>query len=93
MSEDFWLSDEGILLRTEDLARDFSFRVYNRALKGNFVEAGFSSFLWVAVVDAKTCDYCDSQNGRMYKSGQFLPRIPAHPNCRCLWDIYMRMEG
>jgi len=87
LTEDFWLSDEGILVRLEDLAHDFTFKVYNGALKGAFKEAGIKALEWVTTIDEKTCDYCDSQAGRRYNIGQFLPKIPAHIKCRCFWDM------
>jgi len=90
MSEEFWTSDKGILIRMEDLAHDFSLRTYNGALKGAFREAGFKELMWVSVIDARTCNYCDSQNGRRYHTGMFLPRMPSHPSCRCMWDIFFR---
>jgi len=87
LSESFWLSEKGILIRLEDLAGDFTFRVYNNALKGNFKEAGFTKFVWVAVEDDKICGKCLARSGKVYRSGQFMPNIPAHPHCRCLFDI------
>jgi len=86
----FWTSDEGIIVRLEDLAEDFAFRIYNGAIKGAFKEAGFRELIWVAdyTKATKPCDYCDSQNGRRYHTGMFLPRIPAHPHCNCGWDLY-----
>lgn len=89
--QEFWSSEEGVLIRLDDLAHDFSFRIYNGALQGYFKESGFKEFMWVSVVDLRVCNYCDGQNGRRYKSGQFLPRMPAHPSCRCMWDIYMEL--
>ena len=87
MSKAFWSSEEGVLLRMEDLAGDFTFKVYNGALKGNFKEAGFTTFVWVGVEDDVICEKCLLRNGKEYKSGMFLPNIPAHPHCRCLWDV------
>jgi len=91
MTEEFWLSEEGILIRLEDLAHDFSFKTYNGALKANFQEAGFKEFEWVTVIDKDTCNYCDSQAGRRYRIGQFLPKMPAHIKCRCFWDVRMEI--
>ena len=44
-------------------------------------------FEWVTQIDERSCDYCDSQSGRIYRFGQFMPEIPAHPNCRCYWRL------
>ena len=91
--EDFWLSEEGILLRTEDLAHSFTFKTYNRALKGAFEESGIKELEWVTDYSGgnEPCNYCDSQSGRRYKIGQFLPRIPAHNKCKCFWDMYIEL--
>jgi len=85
--KEFWTSDEGIVIRMEDLAHDFTFRTYNGAMKGIFKDAGFKELIWVAVITRGTCNYCDSQNGRRYNIGMFLPRMPAHPHCACGWDV------
>lgn len=87
MAEEFWLSEEGILIRLHDLAHDVNWRIYNGALQMSYKEAGFKVLVWVSAVDPTTCKYCLSQNGREYRVGQFLPRIPHHINCRCAWDI------
>ena len=89
--EDFWTSDEGILLRLEDLAGDFAFKTYNGALLGRFKEAGFSQLVWVGVEDDKICDDCLDHAGRIYRSYGFLPRMPRHVHCRCLWDIFVEL--
>jgi len=93
MPEDFWLSDEGILIRMEDLAHDFTFKVYNGALKGAFREAGIQEFIWVTDYTKGNipCNYCDGQNGRPYTSGQFLPKMPAHNKCKCFWDARIKV--
>jgi len=89
VQEEFWTSDEGILIRMEDLAHDFTFRIYNGAMKGLFKDSGFKELVWVADYTkvTKPCDYCDSQNGRPYHIGMFLPRMPAHQHCKCGWDV------
>jgi hypothetical protein len=91
MSEEFWSSEKGVLIRIEDLAHDFTFQIYNGALRGSFKDAGFRKFRWATTLDGSTCRYCWDQNGREYNAGMFLPRMPAHPKCRCLWDILISM--
>lgn len=89
--ENFWLSDEGIFLRLEDLAGDFSFKTYNGALIGNFREAGFSELVWVGVEDDSICEDCLDHVGRVYRASGFLPKMPRHIRCRCLWDVWMEL--
>jgi len=90
--ESFWLSKEGVTIRLEDLAHDFTMKSFNGALKGYFKDSGFKKFVWVSVVDEKTCTKCEARNGKEYKAGWFLPRIPVHPSCRCMWDILIELE-
>lgn len=89
--QDFWTSDEGVLIRLEDLAGDFAFKVYNGALLGSFREAGFSKLVWVGVEDDNICDDCFGHSGRVYRSYGFLPKMPRHVRCRCLWDIFVEL--
>jgi hypothetical protein len=91
MSESFWTTDYGILLRLEDLAEAVVWRTINNATQILASEAGAKELVWVTEIDEKTCDYCDGQSGRRYRIGQFLPQIPAHPHCRCHWDVRFEM--
>jgi len=92
MAGDFWTSDEGILIRLEDLAHDIAFKTYNNAMKGAFKESGIRELIWTSVMDRTVCTYCEYQNGRRYNVGQFLPKLPAHIKCRCGWDARVK-EG
>lgn len=88
MSEGFWSSDQGILMRLEDLSEAVVWQTFNNATQLVGSEAGATMFEWVSEIDEKTCNYCDRQSGRRYRVGQFIPRIPAHPGCRCFWTVY-----
>lgn len=85
---DYWTSDEGILLRLEMMSEFVVWRTVNRAIQIYGSEAGAETFEWVSEIDQNTCGYCDSQSGRRYRRGQFMPEIPAHPRCRCHWDVH-----
>lgn len=85
-AQEFWTSDEGILIRLEDLSHDFVFKVYNGAVRAYAKDAGFKKFKWISVLGLTTCKYCENQHGRIYRVGQFLPKIPAHVGCNCFWD-------
>jgi len=93
--EEFWTSKEGILIRLEDLSHDFTFKVFNGAVRGYIKDAGFKKFGWVTSEDniarGVSCEYCKRQNGKEYKVGQFLPKIPAHIGCDCFWDILIAL--
>ena len=93
--EAFWTSEEGMLIRLEDLAHDFVITTYNNATKGHFSEAGIKKLKWVTDIQLKkrggTCAYCLGQHGRIYNTGMFLPRNPAHNHCQCGWDLYIEL--
>jgi len=85
---EFWDSEKGIALRLEDLAHELNWKVYNNALHMSFKEAGFKGLIWIATwVNNIPCKYCEGQHGRKYRVGQFLPRMPHHIKCKCLWDF------
>lgn len=85
MSADFWVSDEGIRLRTEMLAQFIIIRTWNRALQMYAPEAGVKGFRFTTFPGA--CMLCVPYEGRVYRAGQFMKHIPVHPWCRCLYDI------
>lgn len=85
----YWTTPAGIKVRLADLAEDLAFRTYNNAIQVYASSAGVKEFKWLTVWDERTCDYCASMNGRTYRRGQFMPANPAHPGCRCTWDIYL----
>ena len=73
----------------------WSGNTYNGALRMSYEEAGFKELVWVTNVQfpiglhrkGSTCELCFSRSGKRYRVGQFLPRIPAHLNCKCYWDV------
>lgn len=83
---DYWKSPEGLNRRIELIGEDYVFRIHNGALAlvGN---ANLSALEWIGYIDVKTCDYCDGQIGRIYRQGQYIPSLPAHPWCRCSWHL------
>lgn len=93
MSEDYWKSDQGLAARIEMLAEQVIWKTFNGAMKAYAGESGIKQFEWVTQIDVRTCNYCDAQSGRRYRIGQFMPEIPAHPDCRCHWDIIIEQKG
>jgi len=89
--DDYWKSPEGIRRRVDMLGEDFTFRVVNNSLQVYGKKNEASGFEWVGSIDEHTCNYCDSQIGRQYRLGQFLPRLPAHAGCRCEWRLIPRL--
>ncbi len=44
---------------------------------------GVDKAIWMATLDAKTCPYCQGQDGKC-KDVDKIPHPPAHVNCRCV---------
>ncbi len=40
--------------------------------------------MWMATLEANTCDYCGNMDGKKFEIDD-IPKIPAHPNCRCCY--------
>ena len=87
MTSDFWKTSEGFKRRIEALAEDFTFGLFNDALTEIGKKNNAKYFMWMGYPDANICGYCSRFVGNVYRTGQFLPRLPAHPNCRCSWEI------
>ena len=87
MSSNFWTTPEGISMRLEELAESITWQTVNNSIQILGSNAGAVGMEWVTEIDDVTCNYCDGQSGRRYKFGQFLPQCPAHPHCRCHWEI------
>ena len=68
------------------LGEDFVYGMQNNALQ-LLASENNASVEWVGYPDDRICDYCDGQIGRVYRVGQFIPRLPAHVHCRCSWML------
>ena len=72
------------------LSQSFTHKIVNNALIIYGVSGGITRWRWATNPGAsKTgpCPYCDSQSGRIYRKGQFLPSLPAHAGCVCGWEL------
>jgi SPP1 gp7 family putative phage head morphogenesis protein len=88
LAEGFWLTDVGIAVRIESLSRLVVTRTYNNALQVAGKDAGIKGFEYLTARDDRVCPICAPFDGRRYRSGQFMPILPKHPGCRCLWDVW-----
>ena len=84
--EDYWNTLPGLKSRIDMIAGDFTFRVNNGAT-AFYGDANNAGLQWTGYLDFKTCDICEPRilaaeiDGKIYKTGQFIPRLPAHPRC------------
>lgn len=81
-----WGSDEGLQFRLDMLAHSYSWEVYNEASQDTMRSLGVKHVVWVSEWDERCCNYCFTQDGRVYRLGMFLPTLPNHVFCRCFWD-------
>jgi len=91
MSQGFWVSDEGIRLRTKMLAIFIVIYTWNRALQMYGPGAGVTGFRFTTMPGA--CMLCLPYEGRIYRVGQFMKHIPVHPWCRCFYDAIVTPIG
>jgi len=83
----YWQKEfDAIKRRIAMLGEDFVYGMQNNALQ-LLASENNASVEWLGYTDSKTCAYCDSKIGNIYRVGQFIPRLPAHPNCRCSWRL------
>jgi len=92
MAEGFWLSDMGISIRLEDLSQLITSRTFNNALQMYAPETGLKNFSYTTMRDGRVCDLCSPFEGNVYRAGQFMPILPRHIGCRCLYDVYFNVE-
>ena len=86
----YWSSPEGIMHRINMLSQSFTYKIVNNSLIAYGTAGGITRWRWATNPGASIsgpCAYCDSQNGRIYRKGQFLPSLPAHANCVCEWEL------
>lgn len=58
--------------------------VANRVRRELFKAAGFTGYVWSAILDSRTCETCIALDGEKFdfRDGE-APTPPAHPYCRC----------
>jgi hypothetical protein len=97
LSQEYWSSEEGVLARLEDLSWALTTKVVNNSVRAHLKDLSpihVIEFEWVTDYKSGTpCAYCDSQSGRRYYRGQFMPIMPVHPGCNCYWDVRYIIVG
>lgn len=88
---EYWKTPAGITTRLQYLADAIAMRTFNNAIQIYASSVGFKNFIWRCMF-INSCAYCKGMHGRKYRRGQFMPRMPAHPNGLCMWDIF-KEEG
>ena len=83
----YWVSPEGMLKRMDMIGQDFIFQIVNNSLQAFGVSNDVKGFLGREGFSSH-CDYCSGNIiGKFFYQGRYLPRLPAHNNCTCEWEI------
>lgn len=93
-----WTTPKMLKYRVNLLAEDLVYNVYTKCIqyysKTPQVKKLLKGFRWKAVRNFLTppCPLCDARDrkSKIYLAGQFMPRLPAHFNCRCSWQVVLR---
>lgn len=86
---EFWSSERGINLRLEMLGSEVTWGHFNNAVVAIASSVGIKKFVLAGPDGGPICAYCSKYVGNIYRAGQFMPSIPAHPFCRHWWDLYL----
>lgn len=66
--------------RALTIARTETNEAYRAASREFYQDASINKYVWMAVLDARTCVICWSLHGRTFSSSR---KVFSHPNCRC----------
>lgn len=87
MPVEFWSTPAGIAERVDMLAEALTWQTVNNAMQFYGSEAGAKETEWISALLPTTCPTCRNRDGKRYKLGQFVPKMPVHINCYCHWGI------
>jgi len=65
------------------ISRTESTRIANIGNLDYLSENKMQNVRWISAVSERTCEDCDSENGRIYSVSEAYSLIPKHINCRC----------
>lgn len=71
----------GLAQRAHMIARTEMSTAYVRAQKAMAKRLGYDYGRWLATEDERTCPFCGSRSGWIYRLDEVV--MPAHPLCRC----------
>jgi hypothetical protein len=85
------------MTRIADIAHHFTWASVNTAVKDQVREMVAvlepeererkMKLYWETMGDDRVCTYCVDHEGEYEPDDPFLPVIPAHPLCRCWWNV------
>lgn len=83
---------------TRTVLQSFASETRNWVFEGNEKYFGDGTkngykYIWVSVLDSRTCIVCGELDGKLFKSLKDAPSIPVHRGCRCILVPYFNIEG
>ena len=93
----YWDTEPGIIRSISSIAEQFTYEIYNNAVKVLGETYSVAYLLWTLGVPYDTvCPKCrenaaKGDNGR-FKVGWFLPMMPVHIHCKCKWKLQVKAE-
>ncbi|WP_018752184.1 minor capsid protein [Paenibacillus sanguinis] len=85
MSEQLAASMQSTFGRAQRLIRTETTHIYNQATKLGYKESGIEEYQFLATLDLRTSDQCQSLDGKHFPLDEAQPGKnypPMHPNCR-----------
>ena len=73
------------LSRSMNIARTETSRTASLGVLDYYKSKGIERVSWVASVGMRTCDYCNSMNGKILSVDEARNLLPAHSGCRCTY--------
>ena len=83
----YWKSPPGIQNRISQLSSNFTYKLVNNAIKITAQEEKAKWLIWITAGDDRVCPICAPRHLRRYRPTWFLPNLPSHSGCRCVWEI------
>jgi SPP1 gp7 family putative phage head morphogenesis protein len=67
--------------RALTISRTETNEAYRAATREYYSDSGIKKYVWMAVLDARTCMICWFLHGKIFSSNR---KVFSHPNCRCV---------
>ena len=88
----YWKSPPGIQNRISQLSSNFTYKLVNNAVKITAQKEKAKWLVYITAGDDRVCPICAPRHLRRYRPTYFLPNIPSHSGCRCMWEIRWEAE-
>ena len=75
--------------KAEAIARTETIRMSNEGKLMEMEDREQKKVKWLVAPDERTCELCNSKNGKVFTLETAKGQIPLHVNCRCTWIPYV----